>query len=362
MSKNPSKCFLMYKKILITMLSFSFEIYNGAGDNKLLPGIADLGACSNVVVRLSQSIPDMQNYIVYFDNFYTSVGLMVYLRSRGIFALGTVRANRLPKCKLPTDSDLKDEERGYSVEYGATVQGVKISAVVWKDNKVVRLASTYVGIRPFETVNDNEQRAKAARYDRKEKAYVEIDCPQIIREYNAHMGGVDLMDGLVGRYKVRTKSKDIMRRLFYHLLDMAVVNAYILHKRIFEERRNSSDVPAKGEKTYELPIFRRVLAESLLNSGNKRARGRPPTPASGRTTPIVTAVGRNSPVSLVGKRAHHLPPELRYDGIDHKVEFGKKMWCKQCSKSQTNYRCSKCQLNLCIPNGKKDCFNLYHTK
>lgn len=148
----------------------------------MLPGMPDLGACSNVVVRLSQSIPDMQNYIVYFDNFYTSVGLLVYLRSRGIFSLGTVRANRLPNCKLPTDADLKDNERGYSSECIANAQGVTISVVLWKDNKIVRLASTYVGIRPFETVNDDEQQRKAARYDKKEKAYIEINCPQIIRE------------------------------------------------------------------------------------------------------------------------------------------------------------------------------------
>lgn len=53
--------------------AYQFEVYNGAGDNVLLPGCPDLGATSNVVVRLSQTIPDFKHHIVYFVNFYTSI-------------------------------------------------------------------------------------------------------------------------------------------------------------------------------------------------------------------------------------------------------------------------------------------------
>lgn len=176
-------------------ISFSdrFEIYNGAGDNRIIPGMPDLGACANVVVRLSQSIPDMQNYIMYFDNFYlhlTSLQLLVYLRSRGIYALGTVRANRIPNCKLPDKKALKNKPRGYATEYVGHVKGVSVSIVAWKDNKTVRLASTYVGILPFIRTNDEAQIGKIPRYDKAEKAYVDIDCPHVIKEYNRHMGGL----------------------------------------------------------------------------------------------------------------------------------------------------------------------------
>lgn len=165
------------------------------------------------------------------------------------------------------------------------------------------------------------------------------------------------MDGLVGRYRIHTKSKDVILRLFYHLLDVAVVNAYILQKRIHSQRLDSSDPPSKDEKPLELPIFRRALAESLMNSNIKRVRGRPST--SGRSTPTTTAEARNSPVSLVGKRATHLPPDLRYDDLKHWPQVGKKMWCKQCKKSQTTICCKKCSLNLCLT-GPKNCFQVYH--
>lgn len=328
-------------------------MYNGAGDNVVLPGMPDLGACSNIVLRLSQTIPDFHHYILYFDNFYTSIPLLVYLRSRGIYSLGTVRNSRIPTCKLPLDAELKNEPRGYSSEYVTSAKGVPVSAVIWKDNKCVRLLSTYVGIHPFDSANTTAQPAKAPRYDRKQKKYLEIDCPQIIREYNKHMDGVDLMDGLVGRYRIRVKSKDIMKRLFFHFVDVAVTNAYILQKRIYSERCNDSSFDARDDKPLELPVFRRELAESLMTFNENRQRGRPSSSLS--------AEARSSPVSMIGKRAKHLPVDLRFDGLDHFPRFSKKMWCKCCKKSQTCFSCSKCELNLCITSAK-NCFLEYHTK
>lgn len=88
--------------------SYQFEIYPGAkNDDIILPGTPNIGATGNVVIRLSQTVPNFQNHIIYFDNFYTSLPLMVYLRARGIYSLGTIRANRIPNSKLPTD---KSEE------------------------------------------------------------------------------------------------------------------------------------------------------------------------------------------------------------------------------------------------------------
>lgn len=97
--------------------------------------------------------------------------------------------------------------------------GVDFSATVWKDNKVVTLSSTYIGAEPA---------GKVTRYDKKLKQKVDITCPKIVQEYNMHMGGVDLMDSFLGRYRVRVKSRKWYLRLFYHLLDLAVINSWIL--------------------------------------------------------------------------------------------------------------------------------------
>lgn len=169
--------------------------------------------------------------------------------------------------KLPADSEIKNEARGYSIEYNATAlaHGIDISNVLWKDNKSVRLVSTYVGIESFAKANEQLQKAKATRFDRKKKQYVEFDCQQIIREYNSHMGGVDLMDGLMGRYHIRAKTRDAIARLFYHFIDMAVTNSYVLYHRMHAERSNdSNDISASEVKLLQLPEFCEEIAAALV--------------------------------------------------------------------------------------------------
>ncbi|XP_051864255.1 piggyBac transposable element-derived protein 3-like [Drosophila albomicans] len=155
--------------------AYRFEIYSGAGDTVVLPGHPDLGASANIVVRLTQTVETFKNHIIYFDNFYTSLPLMVYLRAKGIYSLGTVRGNRIPNDKLPNDI------------------AIDITNVLWKDSKPVRFLFTYVGVKQFQRTTPREGTAKAARFGRKAKRHISIDCPQIVHEYNAHMGGVDLI-------------------------------------------------------------------------------------------------------------------------------------------------------------------------
>lgn len=282
------------------------------GDNVVIDGLSDLGATANVVVRLSQTIPDFHHHILYFDNFYTSMPLMVYLRARGIYSLGTVRSNRIPNCKLPADKDIADEERA----------------------------------------NPNQQTAKTPHYDRKQKQFIEMDClSTIIREYNSHMGGVDLMDGLMGRYHIRAKTRDPMTRLFYHFIDMAATNSYVLYHRILAEQRNDSN-NVNEEKPLELPAFREEIAAGLVAYQVKRV-GRPPTMPQ----------DHSSEASSVGKRAQHPVDDIRFDGYDHLPKWldkeGGKKKCKLCKTSQTQCTCDKCNIHLCCSNAK-NCFSAYH--
>lgn len=239
-----------------------------------------------------------------------------------------------------------------------SINGVDVSTVLWKDNKCVRLASTYVGIERFTRTNADEQTSKAPRYDRKQKKFIEINCPQIIREYNAHMGGVDLMDGLMGRYHIRAKTRNIMIRLFYHFVDMATTNAYILYKRLHAEKANTSNNDSDEQlQLLQLPDFREEIAAGLVSLKNKRSAGRPSS-AQNDSRPISPQPG----ISGVGKRAVHQVADVRFDGVDHFpiwVDRKEKKRCKHCKKSDTQVVCSKCHLHLC---GQidKNCFWDYH--
>jgi hypothetical protein len=84
------------------------------------------------------------------------------------------------------------------------------------------LLSTLAGKIPMHQVE---------RYDRKNNKWVTVDCPEIVKVYNKHMGRVDLLDGIMGRNKIKITSNKWYFRLFYHLLDMSIVNAWLLYKK-----------------------------------------------------------------------------------------------------------------------------------
>jgi len=89
---------------------YDFELYTG----KIQPAddAPDLGASSNIVLRLAKIIPTDKHYLLYFDNWFTSLPLVSHLAKSKIFCLGTVRSNRLPGCDLPSDKDMKKNGKG----------------------------------------------------------------------------------------------------------------------------------------------------------------------------------------------------------------------------------------------------------
>lgn len=331
-----------FKLFVLCSLSgyaYNFEIYSGKHDYDNLQGEPDLGAVGNTVIRLCRSVPRNINHIIYFDNFYTSIPLLYYLKKQGIYALGTIQRNRLGKnCKLPAQKDfMKDSiSRGSYEEQVADYEGVDISVTCWKDNKMVTLASTYVGAEPVDSVN---------RYDKKEKKTINIVCPKIIKDYNAHMGGVDLMDSFLGRYRIRIKSRKWYIRLFYHLTDMAVINSWVLYKK--------ANIKT-GVKSLSLGDYRSELAEALcnykINAESKRGR-----PSSNSVEKALEAKRRRGPMKTVP------PKDVRTDGIGHNEQrCASKNRCKLpgCN-GFSRTECAKCRVALCHT-FTRNCFKSFH--
>ncbi|XP_047144568.1 piggyBac transposable element-derived protein 2-like [Hydra vulgaris] len=148
-------------------------------------------------------------------------------------------------------------------EYSTEVDRINLTFVQWYDNKEVNLLSTYVVTEPKIIVK---------RWFSAEKTRKEIDCPQIISTYNQHIGSVDLLDSLMGLYRITIRSKKWYHRLFFHYLDMAVVNAWLWYRRAHSQKSSSS-------QTLRLEEFKAEIAEGLCKAGKgaskKRTAGRP---------------------------------------------------------------------------------------
>jgi hypothetical protein len=312
--------------------AYDFEIYTGQenDEDKRFDDEQDLGASPNVVVRLSRKIERNMSHKLYFDNYFTSLKLMVYLAHNGIHALGTVRRNRIPNSKMPTEKEMNSKKRGECTEMVATVEGVDVSCVAWLDNKQVMLMSTFAGETPV---------AQVSRFDRKCKQTIQISCPRVVIHYNRHMGGVDLHDSLLGRHRNKMRSKKWYMRLFYHLIDVTIVNAWLLYRRVHQD-----------ENYMRLADFRAEVAESLCKAGQVV------TPKRGR--PVINH-------QLQNKRrcpSVHIPvKDVRVDRLDHWPEWKEsRQRCKLPTCSSLTYVCcTKCGVSLCF-NKDKDCFQMFH--
>jgi len=46
------------------------------------------------------------------------------------------------------------------------------------------------------------------------------------------MGDVDMMDSMIGRYRISIRTKKWYMKCFYHLLDMTLVNLWLLYENV----------------------------------------------------------------------------------------------------------------------------------
>lgn len=253
------------------------------------------------------------------------------MAKNGIYVTGTARRNRIPNCKLMDEHKMKKMPRGTSEEFVACVDGVDISNVGWLDNKVVSFLSTKTGEIPKETVK---------RYDKKTKENITIVRPNVTKVYNTHMGGVDLLDS----HHISLRSKKWYFRIFNHLLDITIVNAWLLYQRASIEKGQQNNI-----SQWE---FRAEIAKCLCCMGINKSlkRGRP----------------SNIERELEEKRhkgpTTHVPPsDVRTDQMSHWIQYDpSRQRCKlpNC-KGLSHYKCSKCGVHLCFTKNK-NCFMVFH--
>ena len=197
-----------------TSYCYRFEVYTGR-DNASQP---DTGLTHNVVMRLIAGL-EHQGYEVYTDNFYTSPGLLKSLTDLGIDLTGTCQVKRrgVPAAMQNVKLFLKKAERG-AMRYMRVGNQLFIQ---WKDKRVVTVLSS----RHRATDSIEVQRKKKVG---SEVVQLQLRKPVAVKDYNKYMGGVDVFDQHVAAFRVLRRVKKYWKSIFLDLIDMAVVNSYIL--------------------------------------------------------------------------------------------------------------------------------------
>ncbi|MBN3313128.1 HORM1 protein, partial [Atractosteus spatula] len=174
---------------------------------------------------------------------------------------------------------------------------------------------------------------------------ISVPCPQIVAEYNHHMGGMDLADMMIALYRTPAKSHRWYLCIFWQLMDIAVNNAWLLY------RRDATTVgPVKLRK---LKAFRLDVAKGLIYP-EKQKRGR-------------SSLGNenDAPVRVVKQSKVPRPiDEMRYDGNSHYPILSVKGRCRMCPDGQTSIMCEKCNVRFCIVTGQnaRNCFHSFHLR
>ena len=109
----------------------------------------------------------------------------------GILSTTTLRSNRVTDCPIMSDKDLKATGRG-SFDYCIDLNS-SLSVVEWYDNKGVILGSS------FSTVKDSSTKR---RWDSKKKDHCNVAYPEMVKEYNESLSGMDLNDMLLSLQRV----------------------------------------------------------------------------------------------------------------------------------------------------------------
>lgn len=274
-----------------------FQIYTGKSENT---AEKDLGA--RVVIDLTRDLVGMGHHI-YFDNYFNSVALMKKLQSEMLYATGTVRQGRKD---LPNDLSNNKMKRGES-DWRVSKDGLVY--LKWMDRKPVHFLSNYADPTDIREANRK----------RKDGTSDKINCPLMVVDYNKNMGYVDKLDMLKSIYEIDRKSKKWWHRIFWYLLDISLVNSYVL----FKKNSNFIDMG----KNLNLKEFKLAVSLGLMGAdANTPKRGRPFTP-------------KHNLFKV------NVPQEIRYDSCSHMPTHGTSRRCAFCSTTsephRTRWMCSR---------------------
>ena len=189
-----------------------------------------------------------------------------------------------------------------------------LTTIVWRDKRDVHILT-----------NIHDAPAEGNFCDTNRKAIK----PQIVADYNRHMGYVDKGDRMANSYSINRRTWKWTKKLFFHLFDLAILNSCILFSSL-------------GGKKISHRDFRNTLMWNLLaQAGHERNVQRP--------------VGR---------------PPAAADPLPRFEERGRKHWpipsvtrrrCRMCSEKgvarNVKMKCQRCDVGLCC---NSTCFRDYH--
>lgn len=285
-----------------------FIIYTGS-NTEIKIFNEDLKITGNIVYTLMEPYLN-QGHTLFVDNWYTSPLLFDRLHRDKTNACGTVKANRkhMPPMK-------EKVAKGELVSYKTT----NMLALKWVDKREVRMLTT---------LHSNNMKDSG----KKTKQNVSILKPECVLDYNCNMGAVDRTDMLLSTTESVRKSIKWYKKLFFHLLDLSLLNAHVLYNIT-----TGKNIPLAD---FQLSLVKEIIAEHHKIKPRASTSSKPDD--------------AHSPLRLI---------ERHFPSMYEATEENKRPPCKRCVvcakskiRKETRYTCVNCNVPLCVV----PCFERYH--
>ncbi|KAJ8881340.1 hypothetical protein PR048_017821 [Dryococelus australis] len=216
-SKPKKWGFKIFVRASVSGFIYDFIVYGGPDTFRkhvFSPAEESFGFGPKVVLGLCKTLSDPCLTSIYFDNYFTSLKLLHHLRNQyGILVLGTIRRNRI---------------RNYQIDEG---------------NRKPKHGSSC-------DKADNEKKKK-----------LDISCPNIVKEYNLHLGGADLVDMLIALYWTAFRAKKMA-----HSIVLPDYRYMCITQTLKEFRLAVAESLLKKDRTSR--IIRRLSGELTIQTQN----------------------------------------------------------------------------------------------
>lgn len=308
MPKKPAK-FGIKVYALVSASNFyatNLEVYVGRqleGQYKVSNKTRDL------VLRMVEPVSGSHRNIT-ADNFFSSLPTsQELLKEKKLTFVGTMRKNRpeIPACFLP------DKEREPKSSVFGFRENCTLVSYVPEKNKAVCLLSTMHFTGEIDTDTGDDKK------------------PTIITTYNHTKHGVDILDKMIGQYDVSRNSRRWPLTLFFHIMNVAGVNAL----NIYRANQNYTDVVRKN--------FLQDLALELMKPAIQRRINLQNVPVE---------IKRRGKM-LLGIVDPPVQPQPKHSSM------GRCFLCGRARNKTTRKTCEKCYNWVCPDHQKSICNTCY---
>jgi hypothetical protein len=172
------------------------------------------------------------------------------------------------------------------------------------------------------------------------------------------MGGVDSMDMLVALHPIPFRSKRWYMRIIWRIFDLMIINSWIIMKA----RSGADSYGITSNGSFRLFHFKLGIAKFLLKK--PKIQQLQLHPVNSISDANESDEENEPPPKKIREAASSVSHLMRYDGSDHWPIFVSALNNTRCKNEKcsgkTYWKCSKCNVHLCL-NSNKNCFTQYHT-